>query len=304
MNQFKTPVMTVENLIKDIARQFYEADLSFSHGTDNAVDESAYLVFGYLGLDHDSTESTYQQSISKSDVDAIELLCKERIDRKIPIAYILNQAWFAGLEFFVDQRVLIPRSPIAELIHNQFKPWIDLDYERRALDLGTGSGCIAIAIATYFSKISIDAIDYSTGALEVAAINIKKHSLENRVNLIESNLFESLSAAKDLYQYDLIVSNPPYVNKEDISIMPMEFHHEPIIGLASGDDGLESVSIILRDAGDYLRENGILIVEVGNSQRALQEKYPKLPFVWLDFEMGGTGVFLLTKEDLDNHNKH
>jgi|TARA_B110000438_G_scaffold36986_1_gene36777 ribosomal protein L3 glutamine methyltransferase len=304
MNQIKTPIINVEDLIKDIARQFYEADISFFHGTDNAVDESAYLVFGYLGLDHDSTEITYQKNISKSDIAALELLCKKRIDSKLPVAYILNQAWFAGLEFFVDQRVLIPRSPIAELILNQFKPWIDLDFERRALDLGTGSGCIAIALATYFSKISVDAIDYSIDALEVAKINIKKHSLENRVRLIESNFFESLSATKNLHQYDLIVSNPPYVNKEDISIMPMEFRHEPIIGLASGDDGLESVNIILRDAGDYLRKNGILIVEVGNSQWALQEQYPKLPFVWLDFEMGGAGVFLLTKEDLDNHNKH
>ena len=295
--------MTVEELLKDIARQFYEADISFSHGTDNAVDEAAYLIFGYLQLDHDSPEAIYQRIVAKNDIKAIKSMAAKRIDSKLPIAYILNQAWFAGLEFFVDERVLIPRSPIAELIHNRFRPWINMDQDQRVLDLGTGSGCIAIAMAVYFTNASIDAVDFSPEALEVAAINIKQHSMENRVRLIKSDFFDVFCDTKDLYQYDLIVSNPPYVDKNDISIMPQEFHHEPIIGLASGDDGLDSVNIILRDAGDYLRENGVLIVEVGNSQWALQEKYPKLPFIWLDFEMGGNGVFLLTKEDLDNHNK-
>ena len=303
MNQPKTPLMTVEELLKDIARQFYEADISFSHGTDNAVDEAAYLIFGYLQLDHDSPEAIYQRIVAKNDIKAIKYMAAKRIDSKLPIAYILNQAWFAGLEFFVDERVLIPRSPIAELIHNRFRPWINMDQDQQILDLGTGSGCIAIAMAVYFTNASIDAVDFSPEALEVAAINIKQHSMENRVRLIKSDFFDVFCDAKDLYQYDLIVSNPPYVDKNDISIMPQEFHHEPIIGLASGDDGLDSVNIILRDAGDYLRENGVLIVEVGNSQWALQEKYPKLPFIWLDFEMGGNGVFLLTKEDLDNHNK-
>ena len=303
MNQSTTPLMTVEVLLKDIARQFYETDIAFSHGTDNAVDEAAYLIFGYLKLDHDSAEAIYQRIVAKNDIKAIKSMAAKRIDSKLPIAYILNQAWFAGLEFFVDERVLIPRSPIAELIHNRFRPWINMDQDQRVLDLGTGSGCIAIAMAVYFTNASIDAVDFSPEALEVAAINVKQHSMENRVRLIKSDFFDVFCDAKDLYQYDLIVSNPPYVDKHDISIMPQEFHHEPIIGLASGDDGLDSVNIILRDAGDYLRENGVLIVEVGNSQWALQEKYPKLPFVWLDFEMGGNGVFLLTKEDLDNHNK-
>jgi len=303
MNQIKSSKITVEALLKDISRQFFNADITFAHGTDNAVDEAAYLIFGYLHLDHDSAEKTYKKIVSNHDIEIIKSMALKRINSQLPMAYILKQSWFAGLEFFVDQRVLIPRSPIAELINNKFEPWINIENKQRALDLGTGSGCIAIALAKNFSNLHVDAIDYSVDAIDVATINVKQHSLEERVKIIESNFFDALSANKEHYQYDLIISNPPYVDKDDISIMPAEFHHEPIIGLASGDDGLESVNIILKDAGDYLSEDGVLIVEVGNSQWALQEKYPLLPFVWLDFEMGGSGVFLLTKEDLDNHNK-
>lgn len=294
---------TIESVIKRIAEQFHEADIAFAHGTDNAVDEAAYLVFGALNLDHDNAAEVYQMNVNELNVDIIDKLVEQRIKTKIPVAYLINQAWFAGLQFFVDQRVLIPRSPIAELINNQFNPWLDINSKQYVLDLGTGSGCIAIAMAAHFPNMKVDAIDYSQAALEVAAMNIQRHHLSERVRLIESDFFKKLANNKAQYQYDLIISNPPYVDKYEISMMSSEFHHEPLIGLASGDDGLDAVNVIIKESSDYLSKDGVLIVEVGNSQWALEEKYPNLPFIWIEFEMGGNGVFLLTKEDLDHHNE-
>jgi len=294
---------TIESVIKRIAEQFHEADIAFAHGTDNAVDEAAYLVFGALNLDHDNAAEAYQMNVNELNVDIIDNLVEQRIKTKLPVAYLINQAWFAGLQFFVDQRVLIPRSPIAELINNQFNPWLDINSKQYVLDLGTGSGCIAIAMAAHFPNMKVDAIDYSQAALEVAAMNIQRHHLSERVRLIESDFFKKLANNKAQYQYDLIISNPPYVDKDEISMMSSEFHHEPLIGLASGDDGLDAVNVIIKESSDYLSKDGVLIVEVGNSQWALEEKYPNLPFIWIEFEMGGNGVFLLTKEDLDHHNE-
>ena len=288
--------MNIEQLIRDCAAHFDAAELAFGHGTDNALDEAAWLVFAKLGLSHDDVPRVYRKHVSAGDIEAINAIRDRRIAERKPLAYLLQQAYFAGLEFFVDERVLVPRSPIAELIATRFTPWVDPDAVRSALDLGTGSGCIAIAMATVFPNAAVDAVDVSVDALQVAAINVKRHGLDDRVMPLRSDFFSALGERR----YDLIVSNPPYVDQEDLSGMPDEFRHEPEMGLASGDDGLDAIVKILRDASRFMTDNGILVAEVGNSQPALERAFPDIPFVWLDFEHGGSGVFLLTKDELQD----
>jgi ribosomal protein L3 glutamine methyltransferase len=268
--------------------------LHYGHGTDNPLDEAYMLVLHVLQLPYDFDKSFLESRLTSSEKKKICHLFERRVHERIPAAYLTHEAWFANLHFYVDERVLVPRSPIAELIESSFEPWVEYERVHRVLDMCTGSGCIAIACAYAFPEAEVDAVDVSSDALEVAKINIEKHGLEVQVNSIQSNLFENLQGK----QYDLIVSNPPYVSTEEMQGLPDEYRHEPGLGLEAEDEGLEIVLRMLRDAPRHLSENGVMIVEVGNSEVALEERCPDVPFMWLDFERGGSGVFLLTREQL------
>jgi ribosomal protein L3 glutamine methyltransferase len=273
---------------------FDESDLYFGHGTDNAYDEAVYLVLRGLGLSFELDDAQLNQSLSKEAKEYLDALLNQRIELRLPAAYILNEAWFCGLPFYVDERVLIPRSPIAELIGENFSPWVNADAVNRILDVGTGSACIAIASALAFPNARVDAVDISADALAVADENSRRHGVSDRLRLVRSNLYENLAGQR----YDIIIANPPYVDAEDMANLPAEYRHEPRLGLEAGEDGLLLVRGLLSQTRSHLNDEGILIVEVGNSQHALTEAFPHLPFMWLDFEHGGEGVFLLTAEQL------
>ncbi|WP_020395269.1 50S ribosomal protein L3 N(5)-glutamine methyltransferase [Thiolinea disciformis] len=290
-------LITIQDFIRWGASRFREAELNFSHGMASALDEAAYLVLHTLHLPVDTPSLYFNARLTKSEQKQVSDVLWRRVNERKPAAYLTKEAWFAGLPFFVDERVLVPRSPLAELIEKQFYPWLEPESVQNILDLCTGSGCIGIACAYAFSDAEVDLSDISDPALQVAAINIERHKLTKHVNIIHSDLFEQMPAKR----YDLIISNPPYVDADDIAAMGDEFRHEPQLGLAAGKDGLDIVRRILAQARHYLNDDGILIVEVGNSQYALQQAYPNIPFHWLEFERGGDGVFLLTADQLDRH---
>jgi ribosomal protein L3 glutamine methyltransferase len=285
---------TVRDLIAKGARRLKRARVFFGHGTDNAWDDAAALVWHALKLPQTAAPSVYDKPVAPKDAARVEALIERRIDERIPAVYLTGLTWFAGLPFVVDPRVLIPRSPIAELIEQRFSPWIEARRVRRILDIGTGSGCIAIACAKAFPRATVDASDISDDALAVARTNVRRHRLGKRVKVIKSDYFSSLRTRP----YDMIVSNPPYVGARELAGLPPEYRHEPKQALAAGSSGLDSVRVILREAGRHLEPQGILVVEVGNTEAAVRRAWPKLPFTWLEFERGGGGVFLLTKEQL------
>jgi ribosomal protein L3 glutamine methyltransferase len=290
-------MVTVEQLIRRGAAALDQAQVCFGHGSDNAWDEAAELVFFGAGLRHEEAGEAYSRTVPPQQRDAILQLFERRIRERIPAAYLTRRMWFAGLEFYVDERVLVPRSPIAELIEARFEPWIDADSVRSVLDIGTGSGCIAIATALAFPQARVDAADVSDDALAVAALNIARHELGSRVSAVRSDVFDALGGRR----YDVIVTNPPYVGAAEMAGLPDEYRREPELGLRAGKDGLDIVRRILAQAFEHLAPHGILVVEVGNSEDALVEAYPRAPFTWLDFERGGGGVFVLNARDLQRH---
>jgi ribosomal protein L3 glutamine methyltransferase len=289
--------VTVEQLIQRGAAQFERAGVWFGHGTDNAQDEAAELVFFAAGLRHEDAAKAYPRTLDVKQVESANALFERRVRERIPAAYLTRRMWFAGHEFYVDERVLVPRSPLAELIEARFEPWIDPRSVQRVVDIGTGSGCIAIASALALPQAHVDATDISPDALEVAAVNVARHGLAARVRRVLADVYDGLGAER----YDIIVSNPPYVGDQEMRELPDEYRREPRLGLHGGVDGLDIVRRILAGAESHLTRHGILVVEVGNSEGALAEAFPQAPFVWLEFERGGGGVFLLTAAQLAEH---
>ena len=279
------------------ASRFNEAGLFFGHGTDNALDEALALVLHALHLRHDIPADYLDARITAAESAAVAELFAQRLDRRIPAAYLIGEARFAGLDFYVDENVLIPRSPIAELIEEGFAPWLDPDQVSSVLDLCCGSGCIGIACAYAFPLALVDLADISPAALDVATRNIERHDLEGRVRALRADVYDGLDGER----YDLIVSNPPYVSSAEMQGLPDEYRHEPELGLEAGDDGMDVVARILAGGTEYLSPGGIMVVEVGFSADLLIGRYPDVPFLWLDFQRGGDGVFLLTAEQLDDY---
>jgi ribosomal protein L3 glutamine methyltransferase len=284
---------TLRDMLRWTMTQFEKSDIYYGHGTDNAWDEALHLVMPCLDLPITTDKSMYPSRLTKSEREGIiEAVCL-RVNDSIPVPYITNQAYFCEMPFYVDERVLIPRSPIGELIKNDLENLFEGE-PTSILDMCTGSACIAIACAVQFPEASVDAVDISLDALEVAAMNVDIYDLEDRVHLIQSDLFESLPAKK----YDVIIANPPYVSAETMALLPCEFLIEPDLALRAGENGLSCAIPILKQAAQYLSPKGVLILEVGESQEAFEEAFPNLPMTWLEFEQGGEGVCAILARDL------
>ena len=293
--QAESQLHTFRDLLRFSVSRFNEADLFFGHGSSNAYDEAAYLILHTLHLPPDQMETFLDARLTNMEVSQVLGIVKRRALEKIPAAYLTQEAWLGDFSFYVDKRVLIPRSFIAELLREQLSPWVpDPSSVHSALDLCTGSGCLAILLAHAFENATIDATDISDEALEVANKNVEDYDLNPRVHLLQSDLFGALEGRL----YDLIISNPPYVNAESMASLPEEYRHEPRSALASGNDGLEATKEILRRAAGYLTDEGMLIVEIGHNRAALEEAFPQTPFTWLETTAGDGFVFMLTRDHL------
>lgn len=296
MSKHQTTVrdlQSIQDFIRWTYSRFRQSDIFYGHGTDNPWDEAVQLVLGALSLPLDFDKEFLGSRLTYNEKKHILKLVETRINKREPLPYLLGEAWFMGLPFKVTKDTLIPRSPIMALIQNEFQPWLQ-EYPLNILDMCTGSGCLGIAAALTFEDAVVDITDLSEAALEVAQENIVMHEVEDRVTAIHSDMFDGLTGK----QYDLIICNPPYVDAEDYETAPEEFHNEPELALTSGADGLDFTRKFLTRAADYLHDNGIIVYEVGNSEVALQEAYPETPFMWVELENGGNGVFVLTKEEL------
>jgi ribosomal protein L3 glutamine methyltransferase len=286
---------TVADLVRYGASEFERAGLAFGHGTDNARDEAAALAFHALDIAHDQASWAWRRRPDEPAVRRVMELFARRVTERVPAAYLMRRMWFAGLEFEVDERVIVPRSPFAELVQSRFEPWIDAGRVTRILDLGTGSGCIAIACALAFPGARVDAVDVSAEALDVARRNVVRHAVGDRVRPLHGDLYGPVGGTR----YELIVSNPPYVSHAEMAALPEEYRREPDLALRAGDDGLDVARRILAGAAGHLAPRGALFVEVGDSDERLAAAYPALPFTWLEFEHGGGGVFALYREQLE-----
>ena len=286
---------TVIDFIRWGGSIFKQADLYFGHGTDNAFDEAKVLVFYVLSLPQEIPDNYWDARLTIHERHQVVDIFQRRIETRKPAAYLTGEAWFAGLKFKVNEHTLVPRSPIAELIRQGYAPWVEADSVTHVLDLCTGSGCIGIASLTAFPSAEVDLVDISSAALEVAKQNVEQFGLNDFAHPIQSDLFSALEGK----QYDLIVSNPPYVDEIEMNALPPEFQQEPALGLAAGKDGLDLVRKILAEAPNYLKEDGTLIVEVGVSQYYVEQEYPELPLYWFEFEHGGEGVFAIQKSELE-----
>ena len=286
-------LFTVRDWLRYAVSRFQEGGIFFGHGTDNPWDEAVHLVLRSLQLPLENNAVFLDARLTRSERCLLENRIEERVIRRVPTAYLLKEAWFMGMPFVVDERVLVPRSPIAELLEAELEPWLGQKPVTRVLDLCTGSGCIGIGAAYVFPEAEVDLADISSDALTVAEQNIERHGLKDRVRVRLSDLFSDLEG-----RYDVILSNPPYVDAANLADMPAEFRHEPVLGLQAGDDGLDLAHRIIAQARAWLTDRGLLVVEVGNSSAALEAAYPELPLTWVEFEHGGEGVFVISAEDL------
>ncbi len=285
---------TIRDVLRFTVSRFNDAELFFGHGSDNAHDEAAYLILHTLNLPLDTLDPYLDAKLLQTEKEEVLALIERRVTERLPVAYLTNQAWQGDFDFYVDERVIVPRSFIYELLGDSLTPWIEYpELVNRALDLCTGSACLAIQMAHHYPAAEIDAVDLSLDALEVAAINVEEYGLEDRISLIHTDLFEGLEGT-----YDLIVSNPPYVDAESVDTLPDEYLHEPELALGSGQDGLDATREIILQAAKFLNPKGVLLVEIGHNRDALEAAYPELPFTWLETSGGDGFVFLLTREQL------